>query len=44
VATCVAFVVHVCRVVRLIPLQGVYLFESLGHPRIWMGLARGIQM
>jgi hypothetical protein len=38
VATHDTCVVHVCHVVRLFPLQGDYIFESLRHPRIWVRL------
>jgi hypothetical protein len=40
VATHDTCVVHVCRVVRLFPLQGDYLFESPRHPRIWVKVVR----
>jgi hypothetical protein len=40
VATRDTYVVNMCRVVRLFPLQGDYHFESLRHPQIWVKLVR----
>jgi hypothetical protein len=31
-----AFMTHVCHVVRLFPLHGVYRFNSLRYPRSWL--------
>jgi hypothetical protein len=38
VSTRGAFMAHVCYVVRLFPLQSVYRFKSLRHPRSWVKL------
>jgi hypothetical protein len=40
VATRGALLAHVCRVVRLLPLQGLNWLESPRYPRIWVTLAR----